>query len=155
MKWQLILLLLLISGGYAGCSKKQSGFAKEPHIEYRGISTRRIQAGSSKDTLFISFRFRDGDADLGNDATSGNYDIFLTDERDGMLYTFFFPRISDDVRNPERGMEGECTFFLLGAFITLRPDHPDLDTVRYSLYIRDRAGNQSNTVYTEDVYLSQ
>ena len=155
MKWQPILLLLLVSGGYTACTKKQSGFAREPHIEFQGLSPQVIRAGSGEDTLFISFDFKDGDADLGNDAASGNYDIFMKDERDATEYTFFFPKISDEVRNPDKGMQGTCTFYLLGAFITLRPDHPERDTTSYSLYIKDRAGNQSNTIYTDNVYIIQ
>ncbi len=154
MKWYLLFIIpALISVGLGACSKQKQRYSSTPNIEFKGSNPDSVKAGVSEDTLFISFRFTDGDADLGNDPASGNYDIFLTDERDNTIYTFFFPNIPDNIRNPERGMEGTCTFFLSAAFMILRPDRPDGDTTRYSLYIKDRAGNQSNTIYTNPVYI--
>jgi len=153
MKWQLIIFLVLLTAGLASCAKKPGRYANEPYIEYKGRWPDSIRSGSGEDTVFISFRFTDGDADLGNDASSGNYDIFATDSRDATLYSYLFPNIPDQIRNPEKGMEGTCTFYILAAFLTLRPDHPDADTVSFSIYIKDRAGNQSNTIQTDPVYI--
>lgn len=153
MKWYLLIFIPALACIGMGACSKQKRYSDTPYIEFKGSSPDSLRAGASEDTLFISFRFTDGDADLGNDPASGNYDIFLTDQRDNTIYTYFFPNIPDIIRNPEKGMEGTCTFFLLAAFMILRPDRPDGDTARYSLYIKDRAGNQSNTIYTNSVYI--
>lgn len=151
MKWYLLIFICAL--GCVSACNKQKKYSNIPFIEFQGIYPDSIKAGASEDTVFISFRFTDGDADLGNDPQSGQYDIFLTDLRDNTEYNYFFPALADLVRNPDRGMEGNCTFYVLGAFLALRPDHPDRDTVQFSLYIRDQAGNKSNTVYTHSVYL--
>lgn len=153
MNAKLAILFIAISCFITLSCRKEQSFSPVPYIEFKGSNPDTIKAGASEDTLFISFRFTDGDADLGNDPSSGNYDIFLTDERDNTLYTYFFPALSDQVRIPEKGMEGNVTFYLSAAFMILRPDRQDGDTVTYSLYIKDRAGNQSNTIKTNPVYL--
>lgn len=116
-----------------------------------------IKAGSALDTLFIKFYLEDGDADLGNDQSTTNYDIFLKDSRYDTGYGgYFFPYIDPAAENSTMGLKGTCTFKQLAAFIVPRNDTVHMkygDTVQYELYIKDRAGHASNHITTPQLYI--
>lgn len=149
MKYTLFILTLFIL--FSACQKKKNG-GKVPSIAFKAMSDTVIREGSSQ-FIHILFSFADGDGDLGVDARSGDYDIYTIDNRDTVKVGYYFP-----FELPEAGREGEeltgdCTLSLEGAYIALRPSHPGGDTVRYEIYIRDRAGNESNHITTKDIYI--
>ena len=79
--WILATTLILTES----CSRPPE-FPDEPVIEYIGLSKNTIiQSRSSQlpqDTIEISFKFTDGDGNLGN---ADSVNILLTDSRDGFL----------------------------------------------------------------------
>lgn len=144
-----VLALVAISS----CTKSKKSSGNVPKIQFIGLSGNTIKAGSSQ-VIYINFSFSDGNGDLGNKPSSGNYDIYTKDSRnDSSDVNYFFPQ--DLPNNVEAGQEvsGVCNLGLLGAFVLLRPDRPDRDTVRYEIYIKDRAGNESNRFTTPDIYI--
>ena len=115
-----------------------------------------IMAGSSKDTVNIQFHLQDGDADLGNDPNSTNYDLYIKDSRYDTFQGYFFPPIASQVEDPKKGLEGICTFQMLAALIIPRQDSIHIkqgDTASFELYITDRAGHKSNHITTPKLYI--
>ena len=57
--------------------------------------------------------------------------------------------------SPQNGIKGLITVDYLSALLTLRPDtaHINSDTLRWAIYIKDKAGHQSNTILTDSLYL--
>jgi len=119
-----------------------------------------VQSGSPTDTVFIAFSFSDGDADLGNNPNDTIYDVYLRDSRydtPGSTFTgYFFPPIDQTIENPDNGISGTAVFKQLAAFLLPRQDSNHIkngDTLYFELYIRDRAGHNSDTIKTTNLYL--
>lgn len=133
--------------------KKSSNMSKIPSIAYIGMSTDSVHSGNSTETIELTFNFADGDGDLGNDPRTGVYDIYTTDSRNDSAFNYFFPSQLPDVIDPSRGIQGSCTITIQAAFLMLRPDHPKGDTLRFDVYIKDKAGHNSNHFTTPDIYI--
>jgi len=144
----LMALLMLI---VTSCHKND--VSNIPNISALSLHPNTVTAGSSDDTVFIFFHLQDGDADLGNDPNGTNYDIYMTDSRDGSVQGLFFPEIDTRIEDPTKGIEGTCTLKLLAANLLPRPDHIKGDTLHYDIYIKDRAQHSSNHLTTPDIYL--
>lgn len=112
---------------------------------------------SSEDTLYVGFHFTDGDADLGNSTSSGKHDIFMIDNRFPTDTTqYYFPSIPGNIKDPEKGMEGDCIFFVPAAILTGLRDttvHKLRDTTQFSIFIRDIAGHSSNVITTDTLFI--
>ena len=135
------------------CKKKDAENSnKIPTISYMLMSENTVKAASDQ-ILLINFSFADGDGDLGNAPSSGNYDIYTIDNRDTSKINYFFPQRLPTVVDPNFGISGDCTLGVDAGFILLRPTRPTVDTVRYEIYIKDRAGNESNHITTPNIYI--
>lgn len=134
------------------CSKKKAKASDTPNISLIGISKDSVQAGSNE-TIQLTFTFKDGDGDLGNLPSSGNYDIYTIDTRDTSKLNYYFPQDLPSVIIPSQGASGQCTIELSAAFMLLRPSNPDRDTLQYEFYIRDKSGKESNRLTTPNIYL--
>lgn len=115
------------------------------------ISLLKVYPGDSLrvnvDTVFMSFRFSDGDADIANDNASK---VFVKDNRTDSFMSYSFPSIDDAVLDPKKGITGTC-FVLPVPQPEPRQDTFHVnngDTFRYEVYITDRAGNASNHITT-------
>src|ERR1043165_3872917 len=151
MKLRLILLSLICLTGVWACRKNNK--SPLPSINFISFAPDSVHGGSYKDTAFLSFGFRDGDGDLGNDPATGQYDVFLKDNRDATfpIMRYFFPPIPDDARDPIDGLEGKGVIAIRAIYIVPRQDtlHKlHSDTVKYKMWIVDRAGNISDTIET-------
>ncbi len=148
----LFVVLFLV---FSSC-KRHSNMSAIPAITLVEMTPNSVQQGSSEDTVYIKFTLTDGDADLGHDVSSSDYDIYIRDNHTDSFTGYFFPEIAQNVLDPSKGISGTCTFKMLGALIYVRPDTVHLikgDTVHYELYIKDRAGNTSNHISTPDLYI--
>jgi hypothetical protein len=153
--WPLLLLLVCLSGIWA-CKKNSS--TSTPSISFINFTRDTVHGGSYKDTAFLNFGFKDGDGDLGNDPTTGQYDVFLHDSRNtsfGNPYPvlrFFFPPIPGEALDPYTGaIEGRGTVALRAIYITPRQDtlHKlHSDTVVYKMWVVDKAQHVSDTITT-------
>lgn len=151
------LLALLCAAALAGCNKDDSPLSTTPSIAFESLDPRTVKAASSEDTLFLTFRFSDGDADLGVGLdASGQYDVFLTDSRDSVVNQYLFPEIDDALRDPAKGMTGTATIIIQAALLRPRDSlHAALgDTLQYEVYVKDRAGNESNRFMTPEIFLT-
>ncbi|GAB3813014.1 hypothetical protein [Pontibacter rugosus] len=174
LKYSTILLVLAIIVG--GC-RKEPNYSDVPEITFDRVEQFTYLVDKTyQDTLYIVVDFQDGDGNLGlsrgvNGKQEGP-DFEGPFERGSPYYDNFFanlqikrgnnyisspltisgrfPRLSNDDK-PET-LEGEIKF-MIGSFSTLV--YPAGDTIRFEVYLYDRALNKSNTVYTDDIVLYQ
>ena len=160
MKRFMAIVGIMVMTALAACQK--NNVSKIPHITFISMypdsaQGRTIKAGSPLDTVDITFRIIDGDADLGNDHNSTNYDIYIKDSRfDSGYHGYFFPSISSEAMDATKGIEGTCTFQQLAAFLIPRNDSVHMkngDTLYYELYIKDRGQHESNHIVTPTFYI--
>ena len=145
------------------CSRPPE-FPNEPIIEFIGLSKNTIiQSRSSQlpqDTIEISFKFTDGDGNLGN---ADSVNIILTDSRDGFNHLFKIGEIAQ--LGEGKGIQGSikltltnrsdtryfcCTFPNTRLTCIPSTTYPK-DSLYYSIKIKDRAGNWSNTIKTDNI----
>jgi hypothetical protein len=149
-----IALFFALLFAFVAC-KKKSNVSNTPSISLASMTPDSIKQGSGEDTVYIKFNLTDGDADLGNrDPTSTEYDIYIKDARNDTFQGYFFPEIASAIEDPAKGLTGTCVFKMLGALIYSRQDSIHIlhgDTTHFQLYIKDRAGHNSDTITTKDL----
>jgi hypothetical protein len=156
MKYYFAIIPLLILTALS--CKKNSDSSKVPSITFGSMAPDSVGMTTMKyeDTVvMLTFKIIDGDGDLGNDANSGKNDIFLIDSRNpsSAPLSYPFPSKTKNAIDPAYGMNGECLVKIPSTSISMRPDHPDEDTVRYEVYIKDRADHESNHFTTPLIHI--
>lgn len=132
-----------------------------PAIEYLRMTKDTLPRGSMSDSTLVTLSFTDGDGDIGRKDTVS--DIFITDNRDGNVTPGRIPFVPE--LGASNGIKGEisvvidnsCCIFpppdtLYDGCFDVLPQHP-YDAVIYSIYIKDRKGNMSNTVELPPIYI--
>ncbi|MEM7573576.1 MAG: hypothetical protein AAF433_11770 [Bacteroidota bacterium] len=156
--WFAVLLPLLIFE----CAEAPT-YPDEPVITYEGMSSNEIFQFPSgvRDTLRIFFSFTDGDGDLSR-LDSNTNDVFLFDSRFPDSPTRLnFPDIEEE--GTGNGISGDATIVIDNFALQLCCLRDDeicvqdqsfpVDQFRYSIQVRDRAGNFSNVIDTEEINL--
>lgn len=140
----------------------------EPVIEYQGMTKNTmLQGDGSEDETWVTLSFTDGDGDIGffeEGSTTVETDLFIKDLRlDAVTEKFTIPFVPE--LGTTNGISGEITFRMFTTcciFPDWVPGQPApcdvsadylVDTVQYEIYIIDRAGNESNRIQTEPIYL--
>ncbi len=130
---------------FSGCnitSKKPDEISKVPVIKFISINPSSVIKNTDK--VVITFEFTDGDGDLG-DNTPDIKNLFCTDSRNSVTYEYRIPQLAPD--NANIIIKGQQAFELPAqGFID---DSHTTETATYSIYIKDRQGNQSNTITTD------
>lgn len=143
-----------------GCTKPPD-FSPIPEITFNRLENNNIR--QDVDSVYLIVDFTDGDGDIGFE--DNTKDIFLIDTRPGQGEVPI-ERAMPTVPNlgAENGITGEIRLPLTTCCIPppgfpgcqpVSDQYPDFqrDTVVYMMYIQDRAGNRSNTVTLEPIYL--
>lgn len=159
MKFSLICLILCT---LLACVDSPE-YSDIPTLRYDGISKMTLNQGTEQqDSLIINLFFTDGDGDFGSEASSSQRNIFITDKRTGNIKDEFkAPMVP--VQGANQGISGRisvkiystCCIFPEASGIPpcQRPaQYPDND-MPLEIYIKDRAGNVSNTVLTDVIKL--
>lgn len=130
-------------------------YPKQPEISY---ATANFQDLPQTDYIYLSFNYKDGDGDLGMDDadlvgldSASKFNIFPVlyrkvgneyRELKEISYSGTFPRLRQSlVAGP---IEGSLQY-RLGSFNFFNEDS---SIAKIKVYIRDRAGNQSNVIET-------
>lgn len=151
--WIFIFLL----GTTTGCITKPD-FPVEPVIEFVSMNDNQmVQNSFNTDSILVTFSFTDGDGDLGD---NDSLNIFIRDNRDQFIASKYrLPELPPE--GAQRGIQGKITVTIYTT-CCIYPDgtppcEPSLDyptdTLRYEIYIRDRAGNVSNTIETDPIII--
>lgn len=151
MRLRNFLLFTIATAATLSC-KKGNDMSKVPQIGLSSFGPEYVRV--NKDTLVIVFGLQDGDGDLGR----GKGDIFIHDFRyPGQIDSFNFPDIDPTVVDPTKGLVGDCAFLYTPALLTPRSDSLHIatgDTTYFELYIKDKAGNESNHITTPYVIMT-
>jgi hypothetical protein len=169
-KYQILLFLFsavtLLS--FNACYKEPD-FALTPEISFNKIEKfiRLDQfSGAKKDSIVLTVNFKDGDGDLGYNSdeigkkvsqTDFNYIVKPSRRIKGKLTEFtplesfsgFYPKLkTDDKIGP---IEGKLSYRISieTAFWPVKRD-----TVVFEIFIKDRAGNKSNSITTEPLVIN-
>jgi len=137
-------------------------YPDEPEIEYIGLSKSTLDQNSlNTDSLFVTFSFTDGDGDLGHEPADTSRNIFIKDLRTGNFQDKFkSPYIPEE--GIGNGITGDIELLLFTTCCLFpdasippcsAPDQFPLDTVIYEIFIKDRAGNESNKIKTEPIII--
>lgn len=134
-------------------------FPAEPQIEYLDIQPRVVK--HLQDSIVITFRFQDGDGNLGVEEGEEDFNLLIIDSRindavapltEAQATTrYTLPNLTPDARNPS--IQGDITIKL--DFTANKPGQTEED-VRYQIKLIDRDGNEAtpingeeNAVYTD------
>ncbi len=137
----LCVIVLLFS-----CEKEQE-ISDTPIIEFKSISPASVQEYS--DNIIITISYSDEDGDLGEN-NPDIHNLFVEDNRNGIVYQFSIPHLAPD--NNSIAIEGDFNITINGSGIT---DESSSQQVNYSIYVKDRAENKSNTITTSNITIQQ
>ncbi len=151
--------ILFISLLFLGSCLKPPEYPVEPQISFLSYSRDMlIQNQFNTDSILITIAFTDGDGDIGQDG--GGFDLYLTDTRDNFMPPAYrLPKVPE--QGTGNGISGEISFVLYTTCCffpdgqdpcTINPNFPE-DTLSYLIYVKDRAGHQSNIIETPPIRL--
>lgn len=150
MKKNTGILFLFLSGiliFFSGC-KKEEPISNVPSIKF--ISMTPNPAVKYQDEITITIEYTDGDGDLGEN-TPDVKNLYCTDSRNNVTYEFRIKQLAPD--NANIIINGRLVFDLAPqGFVD---DNNTTETTTYSIYLKDRAGNQSNTVQTSALTINK
>jgi len=157
-----VITLLFSALWLSGCINPPD-YPEKPEIEFIRASQTVV---NQLDTFSLTFRFQDGDGDLGfiTDAQLAcnlcdnsclddpDMNLFITNSRTGCLVNnYYIPFI------PEEGLtaaiSGEIKVHLFDCCQGCRPVPGHTDTVHYRIQIKDRAGHLSNAIQSPPIHL--
>lgn len=151
------LLFLLLSA----CDSSPV-FDLTPEIEFVSISPDMISQ-DSVNGITIIIKFKDGDGDLGAINTSDSPpNLFVKDMRpevadSNYIFEYTMPNLTPETRKPS--IQGTIEVTMDSPQLTknfIPPfDGPDQEEALFEVYILDRAGNQSNTILTSAILLTE
>lgn len=144
MKYPYLTLLVTIIL-FSSC-KKEEEVGNAPELTYKSVDKNDIK---DFENLEITITYSDNDGDLGeNDANIKN--CFVTDSRNNVTYEYRISQLAPD--NASISITGDLNITIENVSLT---DGATSETITYDIYVVDRAGNQSNTVTTEAITISE
>lgn len=142
----------IILAQFAGCDKETiiepTPFNSTPAITFVSITPN--PAIKYQDVIKITFEYTDGDGDLGEN-TPDVKNLFITDSRNGVVYEKRINQLAPD----------SAIIAIKGVVVVdLAPqgfvdDNHTSESAMYSIYVKDRAGHQSNTIQTTWLNINQ
>ncbi len=132
---------------FAACEQlePEPAFADEPLIELLSVSSDTLVQFT--DQLVLRIRYQDGDGDLGHPDPDIN-SFFVKDQRLEVADEYYLgPLAPEDAAVP---IQGELDLVLSRTFIL---GNAQTETTVFTVYLVDRAGNESNTIETGAITL--
>ena len=141
-------LLFAVYCFVSSCKKKdKSESTITPQITFVSISP--SSAVEYVNSITIAFSYDDLDGDLGqNDPNVTN--LFITDSRNSVTYNYRISQLAPDGASIH--IKGNLNAVIKSTAIT---DNSSSQSVSYSIYIKDRAGNTSNTITTDAITVTK
>ena len=137
-----ILIVLLLFA-----CKKDDALSVVPTIEFQSISPSIAQ--EYIDDIIITISYADEDGDLGENSPDID-NLFVEDSRNGIVYHYRIPQLAPN--GNEIAIEGNFNITINGSGITNNSTSQQVD---YAIYVKDRAGNKSNTITTSSIVIQQ
>jgi len=121
---------------------------ESPTIEFISLSATTIKAYS--DSLTFKISYLDGDGDLGTNDPDIN-SIELIDNRDAEQFIFGYHLSPRTPAGSNLIIQGELDIVLNNTI--LLDDTNESETTTFSIRLKDRAGNWSNVLETQEVLI--
>ena len=137
----ILIVLLLFS------CKKDDVLNVVPTVKFQSISP--LTAQEYIDDIIITISYADEDGDLGENSPDID-NLFVEDSRNGIIYHFRIPQLAPNEN--EISIEGNFNIKINGSGIT---NSSTSQQVNYDIYVKDRAGNKSNTITTSSIVIQQ
>lgn len=118
-------------------------YSFSPEITFDSISS--TSAVEEQDSITFFIGFTDGDGDLGSDNIPN---LFFLDSRTGYRDSFKIPNLTP--QGNVKAISG--TIMYSRPFFNCIPNKI-FDTLYYTIYVEDRAGNRSNDVISPTIIL--
>lgn len=126
------------------CEKDEETYGTTPEITFESISPGTVK--QFKDSVVIGISYTDGDGDLGENGT-GVENAFVVDNRTQLTYGFRIRQLAPD--NANIIIRGKLNIVV--PAVGLVNSSSTSETATFSIYVKDRAGNQSNTITSSGV----
>ncbi len=156
--FKIVSVLLLAIIAYSCVKQEQKSFPDEPRIYYQRVNNKTINFRDTASRLKVYFKFEDGDGDL---ARTLDTNIFIRQFRsDTVLSTTVYqlPIIEEDLRQGD-WLEGDVVLDFPPGTIVPRADSFHIavmkDTMYLEITIKDDAGNRSNAIFTDTIYIGE
>ena len=143
MKRVYFILFVPIALMWVSCEKPDVSISDIPEIELLNAGPLIVEA--FKDSVVFEIKYTDGNGDLGtNDDTQRN--VFVTDSRIDVTHEFRVQQLAPDGAN----IAITGTFFIHLPNTLLTGGNTE-EKVKFSIYVVDEAGNESNTVESPEI----
>lgn len=150
-----IFFHFLISALFFSCTKdKPTGPAgtegldiMAPRLTFLGVTPASVKEYT--DSLTFQIAYRDSDGDLGEN-NPDIQNLFVVDNRISVTYGFRIPQLAPSGSNIT--IEGTIDVVLPNTGIT---DGSTSQKATFGIFAKDRAGNQSNTVQSAEITVTQ
>jgi hypothetical protein len=126
----------------AACDKTSS-ISEIPEISFESVVPNVVT--EYQDSLYFSISYRDGDGDLGQNNTD-NHNLFIQDSRNQVTYGFRIRQLAPT--NATIAIQGTLHLTLANTAIV---NGGNSESVNYTVWVVDRAGNESNRVSSSTV----
>jgi hypothetical protein len=136
------IILFLLSSALMSC-KKDEAFTFEPSIEFKSISPGTIK--EYKDSVVITISYLDRNGDLGENETEIP-NAFVKDLRNNLLYSFRIRQLA-----PEASIAIQGNLSIVIPQVGLVNSNASSETATFEVYVKDRAGLESNKITTSAV----
>lgn len=136
------ILLIGTLGLLASCDKS-TGISQIPEISFESVVPSVVT--EYQDSLYFSISYRDGDGDLGQNNTD-EHNLFIQDSRNQVTYGFRIQQLAPT--NATIAIQGTIHVTLANTAIV---NGGNSESVTYTVWVVDRAGNESNRVNTSTV----
>lgn len=146
MKYNIILVAIIVL--FAACKKDEdTKMSNIPSLEF--VSVTPSNAKEFIDSLVFTVRYKDGNGDLGENNPDVK-NLFLVDNRIGITYEYRISQLAPT--GSSIATEGNLNVVLQNIVIT---DSSTQQNATFSIYVKDRAGNVSNTVTSGTIVVTQ
>jgi len=148
-KWKYMILLLALMMAWASCSKEDAGVTSPiPAIQFMSISPDSVVEFT--EPVIIRISYIDGDGDLGENEPEVK-NLFVMDNRNQVIFQFRIPELAPE--GAKIAITGELPIELNS--VAILEENVVQEPVIYTVWVVDRAGNQSNQIDTDPITVIQ
>ena len=141
IRYLFFVFVMLISA----CKKADTTINKVPILDFVSVTPNDVH--EFQQALVFTVHYKDGDGDLGENNPDAK-NLFLIDNRIGIKYQYRLQQLSPS--NSTIAIDGDFNVELKTVALT---DSSLVQNATFSIYVVDRAGNQSNTVTSSNVII--
>jgi hypothetical protein len=136
-------LFLLGAALFLAACDKTTEISDIPEISFESVVPNVVT--EYQDSLYFTISYRDGNGDLGENNTD-DHNLFIQDSRNDVTYGFRIQQLAPT--NADITIQGNINVTLDNTAII---DGGTSESVSYTIWVVDRAGNESNRVSTSTV----